>query len=71
MVRLLEWNGKDLPSELKNLPPGRYVVQSADVAPALNPEDEDALIDGLAQLDRGEGVPANEVYRQLGQAIKR
>lgn len=30
MSRVLHWNGKDLPEELRDLPAGRYVVESAD-----------------------------------------
>jgi hypothetical protein len=53
-VRVLHWNGKDIPEELRGLPVGRYVVEPVDhVAPALSPEDEEGLRLALASL-RGE-----------------
>ena len=40
-ARILTWNGKDVPSELRDLPAGRYVIEAVeDEAPALTPEEE-------------------------------
>ena len=48
-ARVVVWNGKDLPPELRELPAGRYVVEAVDVeAPTLSP-DQDAGIE--AALD--------------------
>ena len=39
--RVVTWNGKDVPPELRELPAGRYVVEAVeDEAPALSPEEE-------------------------------
>jgi hypothetical protein len=37
-VTIIDWNGADLPAELRNLPAGRYVIQPADEA--LTPDAE-------------------------------
>ena len=43
-VRVVTWNGKDVPAELRELPAGRYVVEAVDdEAPALSPDEEAAL----------------------------
>jgi hypothetical protein len=40
-ARVLTWNGKDVPAELRDLPAGRYVVEPVDEeTPALSPEEE-------------------------------
>jgi hypothetical protein len=40
-ARIVTWNGKDVPPELRELPAGRYVVEAVeDEAPARSPEEE-------------------------------
>ncbi len=71
MSRVLKWNGKDLPDELRSLPAGRYVVEPVDEAPVLTPEEEQGLVEALQAVDRGEGESAKEVRRAIGKALKR
>jgi hypothetical protein len=71
MSRVLKWNGKDVPEELRSLPAGRYVVEAIDEAPALTPEEEEGLIEALRALDRGEGESTKEVRRAIDRALKR
>lgn len=47
-TRVLNWNGEDLPSELRELPAGRYSVQPACEPPALSPEEEAGIEAALA-----------------------
>jgi len=54
--RVLTWNGKDLPTELRKLPAGRYLVEAVDEVPALT-EDE-GLRQALASLRAGKGRSA-------------
>jgi hypothetical protein len=36
-ARILTWNGKDVPAELRDLPAGRYLVEAVDEeVPALS-----------------------------------
>ncbi len=70
MTRVLEWNGKDVPEELRSLPAGRYVVEAVDNAPALTPEEEAGLVEALQALDQ-EGESAKEVRRAIAKALRR
>ena len=71
MARVLKWNGHDLPDELRELPPGRYVVESLDAMPELTPEQEDDLIAALREADEGDGVSLSEARQQIDSALRR
>ena len=53
-ARVLHWNGKDLPEELRELPAGTYVVEALDKVPALTPDEEQGLVEALTSLRAGE-----------------
>ncbi len=43
-VRVVTWNGKDVPPELRELPAGRDVIEAIeDETPALSPEEETGI----------------------------
>jgi hypothetical protein len=71
MSRVLKWNGKDVPQELRSLPAGRYVVEAVDETPTLTPEEEAGLVEALHAIDRGEGESTQKVRRAIGRALKR
>ena len=71
MSRVLTWNGKDVPEELRSLPAGRYVVEAIDEDPALTPEQEEGLLEALRALNGGEGESTKEVRRAIDRALKR
>lgn len=71
MVRVLHWNGKDLPEELRDLPAGRYVVESVDDAPALSAEEEAGLRDAMHALDAGRGRSLEDVRCTIDAVLKR
>lgn len=72
MVRVLRWNGKDLPEELKQLPPGDYVLESADAeVPPLTPEEEAGIRRALASRHAGRLVSHDEVRRSVNELLKR
>jgi hypothetical protein len=71
MAMSLKWNGKDLPDELRNLPEGRYVIESLDAVPALTPAQEQGLEEALKELDRGEGADLEDVRADLDAVIRR
>jgi hypothetical protein len=54
--RVLTWNGKDLPAELRGLPAGRYVVEAIDDIPALTEAVDEGLQQALASLRAGKGL---------------
>jgi hypothetical protein len=64
------WNGKDLPEELHDLPPGTYVVEAID-QPVLT-EDEDAgLSAALASLRGGKGRTLEQVRQTIDTILRR
>jgi hypothetical protein len=71
MARMLKWNGRDLPDELRGLPPGRYVLESVDSTPELTPEQEDDLAAAIGEADQGHGVDAAEARRRIDAVLKR
>jgi predicted transcriptional regulator len=66
--KILDLHGQgteELARELATLPHGRYVLlpeNELDEDDALSPEDEAAIEEGLADIDRGEVVEAAEVF---------
>ena len=72
MVRVFRWNGKDLPEELRNLPPGEYVLEPVDQgAPPLTPEEEDGIRRALASAAAGTTVSHDEVRRSIDEILQR
>jgi hypothetical protein len=69
MARVVNWNGKNIPPELRELPPGRYVVESVDLVPELTVEDEEGLEAGLASLRRGAGISAEQIHAEMRALI--
>jgi hypothetical protein len=67
---VLDWNGEDLPDELRQLPAGRYVVGSGDDAPELTEDEEEGIRQALASLRAGKGRTANQV-RETIEAVFR
>jgi len=68
-LRVVNWNGKDVPPELRELPAGRYVV--AEYAADLSPEDDAALTAGLDEVDRGETESWETVRADLDKRFDR
>ena len=68
--RVLNWNGKDLPEELRDLPAGRYFVEAADDVPALTYEEEDGLRQALASLRAGKGRTVAQVRGTIDALLR-
>jgi hypothetical protein len=68
-ARIVTWNGKDIPPELRELPAGRYVVEAVDEeAPILSPEEEagiEAALDSYRQGRVVDAKRAREIITQL------
>jgi hypothetical protein len=70
-AKVVTWNGKDVPTELRELPAGRYVVEAIDEeAPALTPEEEAGIEAALESYRQGRVVDAKRA-RQIIDAILR
>jgi hypothetical protein len=69
--RVLTWNGKDLPAELRGLPAGRYVVESVDDAPALTEEEDEGLRQALDSLRAGRGRSVEQVRQRIDAILRK
>lgn len=71
-ARVLTWNGKDVPPELRELPAGRYVVEAVDEdAPALSPEEEAGIEAALESYRQGRVVDAKRAREIIDAALGR
>jgi hypothetical protein len=71
-ARVLTWNGKDVPAELRDLPAGRYVVEPMDEeAPALSPEEEAGIEAALESYRQGRVVDAERAREIIDAALWR
>jgi len=64
-VRIMDWNGNEIPDALKNLPPGRYVIEPLEDVFELTPEQEDGILQAMDEVEAGRGVPFEEVLQRL------
>jgi hypothetical protein len=70
--RVVTWNGKDLPSELRELPAGRSVVEAVeDEAPTLSAEEEAGIEAGLDSYPEGRVVDAKRAREIIDAALAR
>jgi hypothetical protein len=68
-ARILTWNGKDVPAELRDLPAGRYVVEAVDEeAPALSPEEEAGIEAAVESYRQGRVVDAKRAREIIDAA---
>ena len=70
-IRVVTWNGKDLPAELQELPAGRYVIEAVDDAPVLSPDDEAGIEVALESYRQGRVVDAGRARRIIDAALGR
>lgn len=54
VTKLIHWNGIDLPDELRTLPAGTYLIESAE--DALSDDEERGLVEALDAIRAGRGV---------------
>ena len=67
-ARVVTWDGRELPFELRDLPPGRYTVEPLEDW-GLSAKEEAGIDAGAAAIDGGEGVPGDVAAEQLRQLI--
>ena len=71
MSHVVNWDGKNLPEELRSLPPGRYVVEPIDEGMALTPDEERGIRQAMTSLEAGQGSSLDEVRDRVLHAPKR
>jgi hypothetical protein len=71
-ARVVTWNGKDVPVELRELPAGRYVVEAIDDdVPALSPDEEAGIEAALESYRQGRVLDANRARQIIDAALGR
>ena len=71
-ARVVTWNGRDVPAELRELPAGRYVVEAIDDdAPALSPDEEAGIEAALESYRQGRIVDAKRARQIIDAALGR
>ena len=71
-TKVVTWNGTDVPTELRDLPAGRYVVEPVDdEAPALTPDEEAGIEAALESYRQGRVVDARRASEIIDAALGR
>ena len=71
-AKVVTWNGKDVPAELRDLPAGRYVVEPVDdEAPALTADEEAGIETALESYRQGRVVDAKRARHIIDSALGR
>jgi hypothetical protein len=70
-ARVLHWNGKDLPEELRDLPAGRYAVEAVDEVSPLSSEEDEGVRQALASLRAGSGRTIEQVRQTIDAVLRR
>jgi hypothetical protein len=71
-ARVVTWNGKDVPPELRELPAGRYVLEAVDEeAPPLSDEEEAGIEAALESYRRGRVLDAQSAREIIDAALGR
>ena len=71
-ARVVTWNGKDVPPELRELPAGRYVIDAVEEeAPALSPEEEAGIEAALESYRQGRIIDTKRAREIIDAALGR
>ena len=71
-AKVVTWNGKDVPAELRDLPAGQYLLDAVeDDAPALSADQEAGLDFALESYRQGRVVDAKRAREIIDAALGR
>jgi hypothetical protein len=70
-ARVLHWNGKDIPAELRELPAGTYIVEAVDEAPSLTNDEQQGIAQALASLRAGQGSTSEQVRQRIDSLLRK
>ena len=71
-ARVVIWNGKDVPAEMRELPAGRYVVEPVDdETPALSADEEAGIEAALESYRQGRVIEATRVREIIDATLRR
>ena len=64
-ARVVHWNGRDVPEELRDLPAGTYVLEPVERVPSLTADEEDGLRAAMASLRARQGRMLDQVQQRI------
>lgn len=67
-AKTLTWDGRELPAELRELPPGRYTVEPVEEW-GLSDDEEVGLEEAIEAADRGESLEGAAVFDELRKLV--
>ncbi|MGB8329967.1 MAG: hypothetical protein WCE62_07550, partial [Polyangiales bacterium] len=67
---IVNWNGVDVPEELKALKKGRYVLVPIDEPPELTEEQEAGLEDAMASIRAGKSLSLDEALAHAKASLE-
>jgi len=70
MAVIVNWNGIDVPEELKALKKGRYVLVPVDEPPQLTEEQEAGLEAAMASIREGHGLSLEEALAHAKASLE-
>jgi hypothetical protein len=79
MSIVLDWNGQDLPEEVRNqmlvelrkLPTGRYVLEAVDEVPELTDDEEAGIHTAIESVRAGKGVSLEAAKARVDRILGR
>ena len=70
--RIIEWDGTHIPDELRQLPPGRYLVSDPYWDDdELTEEEEAGVLLAIEEIDAGQGIPLEDAIREIRALARR
>ena len=70
MAVIVNWNGVDVPEELKALEKGRYVLVPVDEPPEPTEEQAAGLEAAMASIRAGQGLSRDEAFAKLKATLE-
>ena len=70
-MEAIDWNGIDLPKELRELPPGKYIVMEADDLAEISAPEEERIRAALRSLEDGRGISHDAVKARIRAKLDR
>jgi hypothetical protein len=71
MAVVFQWNGRDLPDDLRALPEGTYVLEALAPDALLSPEEEEGLLAALESAAHGRTVSGDAVKARIERRLGR
>jgi len=63
---IIEWDGKHVPKELRELAPGRYMLSDPYWDDEEMTEEEEAgVLLAIEEIEAGQGIPLEDVIREI------